>query len=310
MESEVTCRVRVKAPFSNNEDVSLTENQPLVTLGDCPDIAIETRLQWAHEIAIKFLDCPELCDTIRPWDFILGLDGSVESIAVPPSESRHNEVYPARFRIPPDTLLGLGQEEKNKRAEAFALGGLLYEIVSLKRPFEELNDDEIQSRYRKGEFPDDIWSLPLSLTILGCWSLEFSKEVEKIGVKSPGPLQAAGNYVQEHPIRFTLQALGGVAMLASVAAVPVLGAAGFAATGPVAGSAAAAWQASIGLVEAGSLFAWCQSAAMGGAALGGVVACGAAGAGVAGAATVPVLSGMKQKFMSVFRGQANAANGS
>jgi len=41
----------------------------------------------------------------------------------------------------------------------------------------------------------------------------------------------------------------------SFLAVPVLGAVGFTAAGPVAGSAAAAWQASIGAVEAGSLFA-------------------------------------------------------
>lgn len=74
-------------------------------------------------------------------------------------------------------------------------------------------------------------------------------------------------------------------MTASVAALPILGAAGFAATGPVAGSAAAAWQSSVGLVQAGSLFAWCQSAAMGGAAVSGIVAGGAAGGSVALAAT-------------------------
>jgi hypothetical protein len=62
--------------------------------------------------------------------------------------------------------------------------------------------------------------------------------------------------------------------------VPILGAVGFAATGPVAGSAAAAWQASIGLVRAGSIFAWCQSAAMGGAAVNGIVATGLTGAGI------------------------------
>jgi len=102
-------------------------------------------------------------------------------------------------------------------------------------------------------------------------------------------------------VSFTLQAVGVLAMTASVVAVPVLGAAGFAATGPVAGSAAAAWQSSIGLIEAGSLFAWCQSATMGGAALSGVFGFGVAGAGVAGVATVPVIPGFAEKFKSVFR---------
>jgi hypothetical protein len=75
----------------------------------------------------------------------------------------------------------------------------------------------------------------------------------------------------------------------ALACPPLLAAVGFGALGPVAGSAAAGWQASIGLVEAGSLFAWCQSVAMGGAALGGVFAAGAAGAGLVGAGLVGVM---------------------
>ena len=58
---------------------------------------------------------------------------------------------------------------------------------------------------------------------------------------------------------------------------PILGAVGFSAIGPVAGSAATAWQASIGAVQGVSLFAWCQSAAMGGAAMGSIQAAGVAG---------------------------------
>lgn len=92
-------------------------------------------------------------------------------------------------------------------------------------------------------------------------------------------------------------------MRASVAAVPVVGVAGFAATGPVAGSAAAAWQSSIGLVEASSLFAWCQSAAMSGAPLNGIFSFGL------GVATVPVIPGLAEKFQSGFRrGEPYAAD--
>lgn len=71
--------------------------------------------------------------------------------------------------------------------------------------------------------------------------------------------------------------------MTSLTALPLLGALGFAAAGPVTGSAAAAWQASLGLVEAGSFFAWCQSAAMGGAAVNAIAGTGLAGlAGLAG----------------------------
>ncbi|OJJ65670.1 hypothetical protein ASPBRDRAFT_49603, partial [Aspergillus brasiliensis CBS 101740] len=55
---------------------------------------------------------------------------------------------------------------------------------------------------------------------------------------------------------------------APIAGPAILGAAGFGATGPVAASLAAIWQSSIGVVQAGSLFATLQSAAMGGAAAG------------------------------------------
>lgn len=98
-------------------------------------------------------------------------------------------------------------------------------------------------------------------------------------------------------------------MAGSVVALPVLGLAGFAATGPVAGTVATAWQSSIGIVQAGSVFAWCQSAAMGGAAVNGIVALGAAGGGVALAATGGALASgqmaltsekLKEMFLAVY----------
>jgi len=61
--------------------------------------------------------------------------------------------------------------------------------------------------------------------------------------------------------------------------------AGFGALGPVAGSFAAAWQASIGSVPAGSLFATLQSAGMVGA-----VTIPPAGIAIAGAATVAAIA--------------------
>jgi hypothetical protein len=94
------------------------------------------------------------------------------------------------------------------------------------------------------------------------------------------------NYIKKHPVKFGLQVAGGVVSLASLAVLPVLGVLGFTAIGPVASSAATGWQASTGLVQAGSLFSWCQSAAMGGAAVTGILATGLTGAGVAVSATI------------------------
>lgn len=105
-------------------------------------------------------------------------------------------------------------------------------------------------------------------------------------IKDGKILQAINNHARAHPILTGIQVAGLGVCAISALAIPILGAAGFTAIGPAAGSAAAAWQSSIGVVQAGSVFAWCQSAAMGGATLGaiqgvgvgGVIAAGAAGA--------------------------------
>jgi hypothetical protein len=58
---------------------------------------------------------------------------------------------------------------------------------------------------------------------------------------------------------------------------------------------ATVWQSSIGLVQAGSLFAWCQSAAMGGTAAGAII--GAQGVG-ASAAGLGILGGIRGGWRS------------
>lgn len=120
--------------------------------------------------------------------------------------------------------------------------------------------------------------------------------------------RAAGTYISAHPLRFGVQCAGAAVGIAAAVAVPVLGAAGFGALGPVAGSSAAVWQASIGAVEAGSLFAWCQSAAMGGAAVNGIVAAGVTGGGVLLSSTAAgmlmneaVNKGDEEKLMQLFQ---------
>lgn len=73
--------------------------------------------------------------------------------------------------------------------------------------------------------------------------------------------------------------LCGITLFALACAAPaILGAIGFSAIGPVAGSIAAGWQASMGSVAAGSFFAFLQSAAMGGAAASLFAGAGAVGA--------------------------------
>ncbi|KAK2733928.1 hypothetical protein FQN57_001911 [Myotisia sp. PD_48] len=86
-------------------------------------------------------------------------------------------------------------------------------------------------------------------------------------------------------IKVPLAVLGVLLASTPIIGPMVLGGFGFTAVGPAAGSSAALWQATIGNVVAGSVFAWCQSAAMGGLAVGFNVA-SAAGAAILGLAAV------------------------
>ena len=101
--------------------------------------------------------------------------------------------------------------------------------------------------------------------------------------------QATKNYAKAHPVLTGLQIVGTTVSVLSFFAVPALGAIGFTAAGPAAGSAAAAWQGSMGAVKAGSLFSWCQSAAMGGGALGGIQAASVAGTALTKLGNLPEL---------------------
>ena len=165
------------------EDADVQPKEAAIfSLKDYPDVGIEIRTLWVNEVMKHFGQTQERRDRIRPWDFVARLDGSVESLTAPVSESDSAEVYPTRFQIPPDTLRGLDHNEKVRRAEMFAMASLLYEIVSGKKPFEGLADEEVQQRFVNGDFPNDAADLPHSLIILSGWSEEFSQEVTRRGM--------------------------------------------------------------------------------------------------------------------------------
>jgi len=84
--------------------------------------------------------------------------------------------------------------------------------------------------------------------------------------------------------------VGGVALLAPYAIISGLGAIGFSAAGPVAGSFAAAMQASVGAAEAGSAFALAQSVTMTPAILTAASGGAVVGAGALSAARVTGLA--------------------
>ncbi len=106
----------------------------------------------------------------------------------------------------------------------------------------------------------------------------------------PRVVHGVGNHVRNNPGEFALQVAGGMLATGALATPLALGAVGFGAAGPIAGTVAAGWQASIGAaVTAGSPFAICQSIAMGGAVAGTVATTGVGGTVAAAAGSVPAL---------------------
>lgn len=180
--SEVTCRIRVKK-FEDNDDASGQPQEAtiLLPLRDYPDVGTEIRTHWADEVIKHFGQTGEPLNSIRPWDFVAGLDGSIESLPMAGLEGDLIEGYPARFQIPQSALHGLDHKEKVRRAEMFAMASLLYEIMTGRKPLEGLTDNEVQHRFMNGDFPEDVAAMPNLLFILSGWSAEFSQEITRRG---------------------------------------------------------------------------------------------------------------------------------
>ncbi|CAD6444335.1 fec80a45-8598-405e-9f90-1684910d6306 [Sclerotinia trifoliorum] len=308
-----TCRVRLP-PLNEkkNED-------PNLNLNSLSDHELHTKWANAIQKLFSPDANPDTKSSphtqIRYFDILLHKDGSAENLIKNQQTSQKSKPetqpyrYPPRYQLPDAISARLTtNEEKISRAECFALGSILYEISSGHPLFHDVDEagesgnsgfgSGIQDRILIGKFPEDLWDSSLLSRILVCWCPEFLKEMVSLSEKEKGNEKGnekeneggnenrneedtgITNYIKTHPYRFTFQVVGGLLTAASIAAVPVLGAIGFSAAGPVAGSAAAAWQSGVGLVEAGSIFAWCQSVAMGGAAVSGIIGAGVGGAGL------------------------------
>lgn len=92
------CRFHVSKAEGLNAIAESSEHFTVSDLKDCPEVGIETRIQWAS----KVVECFKVVhDSIQPWDFLGELDGSVKLLPLPATEGA---VYPARFRIPPEMI--------------------------------------------------------------------------------------------------------------------------------------------------------------------------------------------------------------
>ncbi|KAL9010040.1 MAG: hypothetical protein Q9180_009340 [Flavoplaca navasiana] len=120
-------------------------------------------------------------------------------------------------------------------------------------------------------------------------------------------LKDIATWVRAHPYQ-AFGVFGGITILGLTLAIPaILEVVGFGALGPVAGSIATGWQSSLGLVAAGTPFAFLQSAAMGGAAMGVMTGIGALGGAVTVAAALTLKEGTVGDVVSSCKGAVGGA---
>ncbi|OOF97960.1 hypothetical protein ASPCADRAFT_205226 [Aspergillus carbonarius ITEM 5010] len=99
-------------------------------------------------------------------------------------------------------------------------------------------------------------------------------------------ISSGETFAREHTTALAVGSTGLALATAPITGPAILGMVGFSATGPVAASLAAVWQSSIGAVQAGSLFATLQGAAMGGTAAGAFTTASNIGLGMVGSAAI------------------------
>lgn len=58
------------------------------------------------------------------------------------------------------------------KRELFALGSAIYEIMAWKKPFEGLEDEEVEARYAREEYPP-LEGIPVAQTVRNCWNERY-----------------------------------------------------------------------------------------------------------------------------------------
>ncbi|KAG9234938.1 hypothetical protein BJ875DRAFT_483683 [Amylocarpus encephaloides] len=268
------------------------EPSPLLSC-ETDDISNKTRELWVKNTSKLFLTVNDEStrSNIRDWDLILNYNGSVENIAPisPLDENTLLKVYPPRYRLPEAIRTRLETpEERITRMESFALGGIIYEILFHKPTF-DTHAEDVEARIAAGHFPDGVWQHKMAERMLGSWCPEFGKQL----INKPLS-QRLKAYSRNHPWYAGAAAVSAAVGTVALSLPFALTAAGFGASGVAVGSLAAGVQSSIGLVQVGSIFAWCQSVGAGGGALTVLLGYGYVGIGTAlGATLAGVLDGSK-----------------
>lgn len=153
-----------------------------------PSNPLSTRLQWAEQAteAICFLHSKGImhCDISCNNIFLdAQFNAMVGDFAGSSIDNEQCLGWYETSHFDPDT------EDPSEKTEIFALGSTFYEILIGRKPYEGLDDAEIERAFRKGSFPS-LESLPaLNTVIFNCWHGQYQTTAELLqDVKKEGTL--------------------------------------------------------------------------------------------------------------------------
>ncbi|KAF2760822.1 kinase-like protein [Pseudovirgaria hyperparasitica] len=147
---------------------------------DFKSIPIQQREKWAQQAAesIAFIHSRNVihCD-IHPNNFLL--DENLDIRLCDFAGSLYGELdgkamESTSFFLPRDPL-----STPNIKTDLFALGSVMYYIMTGREPFHGLQDDEITARFMREEFPD-VSEFACGHIISGCWTTKFNSALEVV----------------------------------------------------------------------------------------------------------------------------------
>jgi len=120
---------------------------------------IQHRLQMALDVAIGLsyvhlrgaMSCDLSCANLFLFDGLQVKLGDFGGALLDGCGFEWDQTHESRYQLP-----SRGREYyevPHMKRELFSLGSAIYEITAWKKPFSELNDDEDNEKYAKGEFP-------------------------------------------------------------------------------------------------------------------------------------------------------------
>ncbi|QDS70785.1 hypothetical protein FKW77_004214 [Venturia effusa] len=127
------------------------------------------RLQFAADAAegLSLLHCAGIVHgDINSWNFLVDDDFRLCIIDFAGStiDGQDGSAFEGvRYCLPRSF-----EDPSTIQTDLFALGSLLYEIITGEEPYHEYQDEEVEMLFKIGLFPSTE-DLPLGETILGCW---------------------------------------------------------------------------------------------------------------------------------------------